>query len=421
MKCPHCNQEHPEGTKFCPETGQKMPIIVGCTNKDCPNYGRSNLPTHYKFCSECGSPIVSSNDTVVSQSNIRLQEDVKSCPYDKIDDFHEGYARVWIDDVGAGYIDINGKEIIKCQYTDDATDFYDGLAEIYDESTDSDMLIDRNNQTVLRVRKDLYLCGRGFSEGLCLVGKKDTYKLGFIDRNGKLVIDCQFDHANDFHDGLALVYDKEYDDDFEEYYETNFRFIDKEGDEICGGFDYATDFHDGYAVVQNKKSDGIALKTRIIDNEGYTVFNDFSDYEDSVSNGVYKHHKELNEGVFCLSDYEWVDISNRTKHYIDKHAFLKIRKGFSEGFGIIQNKQGKWGYMDVAGNRIIECQFDDAGFFSEGLAPVKQNGLWGYIDRLGKVVIPYRYTDAGRFSEGRAVVRKDNILMVIDNNPKIRN
>ena len=74
----------------------------------------------------------------------------------------------------------------------------------------------------------MYLCGRGFSEGLCLVGKKDTCKLGFIDRNGKLVIDCQFDHANDFHDGLALVYDKEYDDDFEDYYETNFRFIDKE-------------------------------------------------------------------------------------------------------------------------------------------------------------------------------------------------
>ena len=24
MKCPHCNQEHPEGTKFCPETGKSM-------------------------------------------------------------------------------------------------------------------------------------------------------------------------------------------------------------------------------------------------------------------------------------------------------------------------------------------------------------------------------------------------------------
>lgn len=24
MKCPHCNNEHPEGTKFCPETGKNL-------------------------------------------------------------------------------------------------------------------------------------------------------------------------------------------------------------------------------------------------------------------------------------------------------------------------------------------------------------------------------------------------------------
>ena len=31
MECPYCNQEHPNGTKFCPETGNKMPNpIVGC-------------------------------------------------------------------------------------------------------------------------------------------------------------------------------------------------------------------------------------------------------------------------------------------------------------------------------------------------------------------------------------------------------
>ena len=28
MKCPHCNQEHPEDTKFCPETGEKIFIHI---------------------------------------------------------------------------------------------------------------------------------------------------------------------------------------------------------------------------------------------------------------------------------------------------------------------------------------------------------------------------------------------------------
>jgi len=59
MKCPHGNQEHPEGTKFCPETGERMPnLVTDCPNKECSNYGRKDLHAHYKFCPDCGSKLV---------------------------------------------------------------------------------------------------------------------------------------------------------------------------------------------------------------------------------------------------------------------------------------------------------------------------------------------------------------------------
>ena len=51
MKCPHCNQDHPEGTKFCPETGLKM--VLCCSNNECENYGEYVIPLNYKFCPEC--------------------------------------------------------------------------------------------------------------------------------------------------------------------------------------------------------------------------------------------------------------------------------------------------------------------------------------------------------------------------------
>lgn len=55
MKCPHCNQDHPEGTKFCPETGMKMPsTLLSCSNKECVNYKRYVLPVDSKFCPDCG-------------------------------------------------------------------------------------------------------------------------------------------------------------------------------------------------------------------------------------------------------------------------------------------------------------------------------------------------------------------------------
>lgn len=53
---------------------------------------------------------------------------------------------------------------------------------------------------------------------------------------------------------------------------------------------------------------------------------------------------------------------------------------------------------------VIAPQYENAGSFSEGLAPVKQNGKWGYIDTEGNVVIPFQYEMAYIFREGLAVV-----------------
>lgn len=57
------------------------------------------------------------------------------------------------------------------------------------------------------------------------------------------------------------------------------------------------------------------------------------------------------------------------------------------------------------GTLVIDAVYDDAGSFSEGLAPVKKNGKWGYINKTGHSVIPYKYEAAGSFSEGYAVVK----------------
>lgn len=54
--------------------------------------------------------------------------------------------------------------------------------------------------------------------------------------------------------------------------------------------------------------------------------------------------------------------------------------------------------------QAIAPQYEDAGIFSEGLAPVKKDGKWGYINENNEVVIPFQYDVAGIFSEGHAVV-----------------
>ena len=58
----------------------------------------------------------------------------------------------------------------------------------------------------------------------------------------------------------------------------------------------------------------------------------------------------------------------------------------------------KWGYIDQAGNVVIEPAYSIAYGFQDGLAPVekdgfrkngvRQEGKWGYINRTGEVVTP---------------------------------
>lgn len=57
MKCPFCNQEHPDKTKFCPETGNKLEM----TSLTCSSCGFYGIPIGSKFCPNCGNPISSGN------------------------------------------------------------------------------------------------------------------------------------------------------------------------------------------------------------------------------------------------------------------------------------------------------------------------------------------------------------------------
>ena len=43
----------------------------------------------------------------------------------------------------------------------------------------------------------------------------------------------------------------------------------------------------------------------------------------------------------------------------------------------------EFGFIDDTGKLVIIPQFDDACFFSEGLACVKLEDKWGYINKFG--------------------------------------
>lgn len=100
-----------------------------------------------------------------------------------------------------------------------------------------------------------------------------------------------------------------------------------------------------------------------------------------------------------------------------KYGFLNIRnqividyiyedvKPPKEGFAAVLYKHC-WGFINKKGN-VIADSYDNVISFSEGLAAVSNNGKWGYINTLGRIVIPIKYTCASSFSDGLASVAKN--------------
>lgn len=94
--------------------------------------------------------------------------------------------------------------------------------------------------------------------------------------------------------------------------------------------------------------------------------------------------------------------------------------GFSEGrapFHVDETDGAhtypKIGYIDKAGNVVIQPQFFDAEEFSEGLAVVRVSTYfeprrYGYIDKSARLVIPAIFEHAYSFSEGLASVAGEN-------------
>jgi hypothetical protein len=180
-------------------------------------------------------------------------------------------------------------------------------------------------------------------------------KRGYIDISGNIKIKPQFEGANSFAEGLAVIETSEYG--YKEGY------IDKTGRIVIPPrYDKATDFSEGLAAV------------------GFGEF-----------------------GLHGSGDHKWGFI-DKTGQLIIKADYREAR-GFSEGLALVQNDDGKWGYINKAGEILIPCTYTYATGFSEGLACVAIGNKYGYIDRKGKIVISPQFSSAGGFQEELALAR----------------
>lgn len=225
-------------------------------------------------------------------------------------------------------------------------------------------------------------------------------KQGFIDANGKIIIEPQFDYAYDrFTEDVcyAKIGDRQ-------------GFINLEGNFVVELADSVTrvyDFVNGFA----KYSCGY-WRNGIINKEGRVIIpaihEDVSVIQDADSL-YFKIVGKKNKSDWFMADKKGNTIGTPCD---------SILYGFKNGLCPIKIKN-KWGYMNSLGEMAIQPQYDYARTFSEeGLARVKKGEYYYFIDKAGNEVLKYDHIFTG-FTNNRAAVLIDGEKCLINHCGKI--
>lgn len=79
-----------------------------------------------------------------------------------------------------------------------------------------------------------------------------------------------------------------------------------------------------------------------------------------------------------------------------------------------KNEDGKYGFVDGAGNWVIEPKFDEAEYFELGKAPVKIGDCWGIIESDGTWFREPAFEAVERSEDGDIIVYYDGIEGYVD-------
>lgn len=93
-------------------------------------------------------------------------------------------------------------------------------------------------------------------------------------------------------------------------------------------------------------------------------------------------------------NFRWIkDIDYSTvRHFSNDHSAFQ--------------QNGKWGFINTAGEVVVEPQYEDCHDYLNGFAAVKINGKWGYIDTNHNLVIAPEFDEVEDFKNGLAIVTK---------------
>ena len=146
---------------------------------------------------------------------------------------------------------------------------------------------------------------------------------------------------------------------------------------------------DTNVIVENQKSFGVASHLYNMANKCMKMVSCYNFKSENVSsiNGKEYYAGQVTSDFAqknnISDDYFIVDLTDAKVSYL--HEIDAIGT-ISDGLLAVQNKNGKWGYVDLSGKIVIEFQFEEAHDFSNGKADVIYKYKKQMIDTKGNIL-----------------------------------
>lgn len=297
--------------------------------------------------------IIIEKDGLLGLVNNSLGEIIIDVGYAEISSLGSTYENGYIvknTDAYYGVITTDKKQILECKY-DKIYNITSNEMFVVTESG-KDKVINKSGEDVLT---------SGFSEVISIDGEylviKNNDKYGVIDTSGNSQIPCEYDY-------LSISFDKTY--------------IAKKGDKyglVKIGNETALDFKYSnmtYRKVANFiEADGENFKTDIIDKDLNVVLSEVIISEINTEKGYIR--------IRVNDDYKYYNFQfeeKKAQEVMPSHSLFLIKEN------------GKYGYENKDGERIVDCIYDDATEQNDyGYSAVKQGGVWGSLKSDGSVCL----------------------------------
>jgi hypothetical protein len=137
---------------------------------------------------------------------------------------------------------------------------------------------------------------------------------------------------------------------------------------------------------------------KIVKGGKYALFNNKGV---QLTEGLYENSTYPSEGLIAtIKNGKWGYLDRAGNEVIDFK--YKRASNFHNGLAIVYVSEDRMGYIDKNGTMVIKPKYQFGRLFSEGFAAVEKDGKWGYIDKNGKAITPFKYEMVEDFKDGRA-------------------